>query len=223
VVAADRRERDGAGLPRRHRLGRDPQQTKGQYPAPEAALELLLETAAEDLETALKKEAEGMAELFGSPVNAALINVFFLDQRNKKDKGVDRADVKPREVQQVGIVGAGIMGGGIAARTSPRHSRGRDRRLARSFGPRRAEVVEEASFNRETKGPDAAKAIELAPLLERQPGRRGIRRLRPGDRGGRENARRERKVFSRLEPLLTATRSWPPTPRRSRSPPWPRG
>ena len=36
-----------------------------------------------------------MAELFGSPVNRALLNVFFLTDRNKKDTGVDRADVKP--------------------------------------------------------------------------------------------------------------------------------
>jgi 3-hydroxyacyl-CoA dehydrogenase/enoyl-CoA hydratase/3-hydroxybutyryl-CoA epimerase/3-hydroxyacyl-CoA dehydrogenase/enoyl-CoA hydratase/3-hydroxybutyryl-CoA epimerase/enoyl-CoA isomerase len=142
------------------------QQTKGQYPAPEAALEVMLETAAEDLESALQREAEGMARLFGSPVNTALINVFFLDQRNKKDKGVDRPEVTPREVKQVGVIGAGIMGGGIAA--------GNLRRgipvVLTDASPEALvkgaqKIIEEASFNRETKGPDAVKAIELAPLL----------------------------------------------------------
>ncbi len=142
------------------------QKTKGHYPAPEAALELLLETAGEDLETALQKEAEGMAQLFGSPVNAALINVFFLDQHNKKDKGLDREGVTPREIQQVGVIGTGIMGGGIAAANlrrgipvvvtdaSPE---------AMTKGAQR--IIEEAAYDRETKGPNAARAIEMASLL----------------------------------------------------------
>ena len=88
------------------------QQTKGHYPAPVAALELMLEAAALDLDAACTKEAEGMAELFGSPVNRALINVFFLGDRNKKDIGIDRTDLKPRPIKSIGVVGAGIMGAG---------------------------------------------------------------------------------------------------------------
>ncbi len=142
------------------------QQTKGQYPAPEAALELMLETAAEDLESALKQEAQGMAKLFGSPVNAALINVFFLDQHNKKDKGLDREGVAPRAITRVGVVGAGIMGGGIAAANLRRGipvvlTDAQPAALAKGA----QKVIEEAAFNRETKGPDAAKAIEMASLL----------------------------------------------------------
>jgi len=56
-----------------------------------------------------------MAALFGSPVNRALINVFFLSDRNKKDKGVERPDVPTRPIKSVAVVGAGIMGQGIAA------------------------------------------------------------------------------------------------------------
>lgn len=179
------------------------QQTKGQYPAPEAALELLLETAGEDLETALQQEAEGMAKLFGSPVNAALINVFFLDQRNKKDKGVDRADVAPREVRQVGVVGAGIMGGGIAAANMRRGlpvvvTDAVPEALARGV----QKILEEASFNRETKGPDAAKAIELAPLLNMG---QADAEFAPCDlviEAVVERLDVKRKVFARLEPLL---------------------
>ncbi|HKD36959.1 MAG TPA: enoyl-CoA hydratase-related protein, partial [Pirellulales bacterium] len=91
------------------------QQTKGQYPAPVAALELMLEAAALDLDAACTKEAEGMAKLFGSPVNRALINVFFLGDRNKKDTGIARTDVQPRPIKSISVIGAGIMGRGIAA------------------------------------------------------------------------------------------------------------
>ena len=90
------------------------QQTKGQYPAPEAALDIMLEAATQDAESALQLEANGMARLFGSPVNRALLNVFFLTDRNKKDAGVS-AQIQARSVTRVGVIGAGIMGSGIAA------------------------------------------------------------------------------------------------------------
>ena len=61
---------------------------------------MMLEAASLDIEAACVKEAEGMADLFGSPVNRALINVFFLTDRNKKDTGVDRRDVQPRPVHR---------------------------------------------------------------------------------------------------------------------------
>ena len=99
------------------------QQTKGQYPAPLAALEVMLGAAGVDVETACQMEAEEFAELFGSPVNRALINVFFLTDRNKKDAGVARTR-KPRKIASAGVVGAGIMGQGIAAaNVQARHSR----------------------------------------------------------------------------------------------------
>src|SRR5205085_10015635 len=89
------------------------QETKGNYPAPTAALELMLETSQLSAEEALQREAEGMAELFGSPVNAALINVFFLTDRNKRDTGLDRTGVSAASIKAVGVIGSGIMGSGI--------------------------------------------------------------------------------------------------------------
>ena len=49
------------------------QQTKGHYPAPLAALELMLGAAGVDVETACQMEAEEFAKLFGSPINRALL------------------------------------------------------------------------------------------------------------------------------------------------------
>ena len=53
--------------------------------------------------------------LVGSPISRNLIAVFFMTQRLQKDPGVGRRQrCKPRDVGQVGVVGAGIMGAGIA-------------------------------------------------------------------------------------------------------------
>jgi 3-hydroxyacyl-CoA dehydrogenase/enoyl-CoA hydratase/3-hydroxybutyryl-CoA epimerase/3-hydroxyacyl-CoA dehydrogenase/enoyl-CoA hydratase/3-hydroxybutyryl-CoA epimerase/enoyl-CoA isomerase len=81
------------------------QQTKGHYPAPLAALELMLSAAGVDVETASQMEAEEFAKLFGSPVNRALLNVFFLQDRNKKVTCVAQ-DAKPQKIASAGVVGA---------------------------------------------------------------------------------------------------------------------
>src|SRR5690606_25095905 len=75
----------------------------------------MLEAAMLDIDGACEAEAKGMATLYGSPINRALINVFFLTDRNKKDAGVDRAGVSTRPIKSVAVIGSGIMGQGIAA------------------------------------------------------------------------------------------------------------
>ena len=88
-------------------------QTKGHYPAPLAALEVLLGGAGLEADAACQLEAENFVQLFGSTVNRALLNVFFLSDRNKKEKGVE--GVTPRDIQSATVLGAGIMGQGIAS------------------------------------------------------------------------------------------------------------
>ncbi len=90
------------------------QQTKGFYPAPLAALELMLGATGVDLETACQMEAEEFPKLFGSPINRALLNVFFLRDRSKKTAGTAN-DAAPRKITSAGVVGAGVMGQGIAS------------------------------------------------------------------------------------------------------------
>ena len=143
------------------------QQTKGHYPAPAAALELMLECAALDAESALVKEAEGMASFFGSPVNRALLNVFFLTDRNKKDRGVDRDDIQPRQFSAVGVIGAGIMGAGIAAANLKRELRVVLTDAAPEALQRGAqEVIKEVAYDKQSGGPDAQRAVRFAPLLD---------------------------------------------------------
>lgn len=142
------------------------QQTKGQYPAPVAALELMLEAASLDVEAACTKEAEGMAELFGSPVNRALINVFFLSDRNKKDTGVDRKDIVPRPIKSVSVIGAGIMGRGIAAANLKRNIPVRITDAdAAALDNGVEQTLEEASYDKTTKRADPKRAVHYASLL----------------------------------------------------------
>ena len=67
------------------------QQTKGHYPAPLAALEVMLGAAGVDVDTACQMEAEEFAKLFGSPINRALLNVFFLTRPQQERPAASRA------------------------------------------------------------------------------------------------------------------------------------
>ena len=88
--------------------------TKGQLPAPLAALDAIAKGCNLPLEEGLKAETEAFVPLVGSPISRNLIAVFFMSQRLQKDPGVADASIRPRNVNLVGVLGAGIMGSGIA-------------------------------------------------------------------------------------------------------------
>ncbi len=179
------------------------QETKGNYPAPSAALELMLETCSLDAPAALAREATGMAELFGTPVNAALIHVFFLTDRNKRDTGLDRKDVTPAVIRSVGVVGAGIMGQGIAAanlKTEIHVAIADAAEDALTLGARG--VLEEASFDRKLKGPDAQRALRLGPLLTVSHSEAEIVACDLVVEAIVENAEAKKGLYARLEPQL---------------------
>ncbi len=178
-------------------------QTNDQYPAPLAALEVMLESSQVDAEQACINEAEGMAQLFGSPINQALVNVFFLTDRNKKDRGVDQADVQPREVGRVGVIGAGIMGSGIAGANLKRGvgvllSDAAEAALAK--GGRVA--LEEAAFDRRFKGPAPDKLLELAPHLQLSTFDEAYRACDLVIEAVVENLQVKRQVYQRVEAML---------------------
>ena len=182
------------------------QQTKGQYPAPEAALNTMLEAAAVDIDEACQLEAAGMADLFGTSINAALINVFFLTDRVKKDTGVDSADVRPADVQSVAVIGAGIMGAGIAAANIKRFGPvvlSDTVRESLEAGVRN--VMEEASYNRATKSADPQKLIELSPLLNMGLGHEELAGCDFVIEAIVENEAVKKQVFADLEPRLAET------------------
>ena len=87
--------------------------TKGQLPAPLAALEAIVTGCNLPLEAGLKLETDKFVPLVGSLISRNLIAVFFMSQRLAKDTGVADATLQPKPVQRVGVIGAGIMGAGI--------------------------------------------------------------------------------------------------------------
>jgi len=88
--------------------------TRGNYPAPEQALEAIRIGAARDMAAGLAAEARGFGQLAVSDVSKRLVEIFFAQTAMKRESGVDDPSVKPRKVERVGVLGGGLMGSGIA-------------------------------------------------------------------------------------------------------------
>ena len=89
-------------------------QTGGHYPAPLEALAVIEESYGRPVEAGLEAEARRIRNVFGGEVQKNLLAIFFMTEEVKKETGVSDPTVKPREVRRVGVLGAGLMGGGIA-------------------------------------------------------------------------------------------------------------
>ena len=177
-------------------------QTKGHYPAPLAALEVLLGSAGLDADAAGEAEAEAFAGLFGTPINRALINVFFLSDRNKKDTGVDAA-VKPCEIKSVGVFGAGIMGSGISAAVVKREipvtiTDAVPQALASGV----QKVLEEVSYNKQTKAADPQRMLKFAPLVNATTADAEYKNCDLVIEAVVENPKVKGDLYQRIEPLL---------------------
>ncbi|MEO6260469.1 MAG: 3-hydroxyacyl-CoA dehydrogenase NAD-binding domain-containing protein, partial [Thermoanaerobaculia bacterium] len=85
-------------------------QTHGNYPAPLKALEVMERGMSAGVEEGLQREVDEVVPLIMGDVAQNLVRLFFLMEDAKKDRGT----AVPREIASAGILGAGIMGGGIA-------------------------------------------------------------------------------------------------------------
>ncbi len=85
-------------------------QTHGHYPAPLKAIDVMEHGFAHGIEAGLQREVADVASLIQGDVAQNLVRLFFLMEDSKKD----RVAAKPKDVQTVGVLGAGVMGGGIA-------------------------------------------------------------------------------------------------------------
>lgn len=89
------------------------QQAGKNYPAPLKVVDVIEKARSMGLEDALKVEAEGFAELATTDVAAAMVGLFLNDQLlGKVAKGWEKKAEK--KVERAAVLGAGIMGGGIA-------------------------------------------------------------------------------------------------------------
>lgn len=92
------------------------QKTKGHYPAPLTALEVIDQTydiSNDNIKKGLEIEAKYFSELAIGKTSKNLINLFFISEEIKKDKIINK-NTKSKNITNIGLIGAGIMGGGIA-------------------------------------------------------------------------------------------------------------
>ena len=87
------------------------EKTRGHYPGPEAALEVVASSIGDSREHSLKAEHDAILRLSELPETEQLIRLFFLQERARKQQYVA---AEPRPIHRAGVVGAGVMGAGIA-------------------------------------------------------------------------------------------------------------
>ncbi len=90
------------------------QKTRGLYPAPEAALNSMVEGAQVDFDTAMRIESRYLAMVAAHPVARNMVNTFFFNMNAIKSGQSRPKEVPKYKPQKVGLLGAGMMGAGIA-------------------------------------------------------------------------------------------------------------
>ena len=92
--------------------------TRGHYPAILKALEVVTRGISESVSASLALEREGIVELVRGQACRNLIRIFFLQERAKK---VLTAATATKPISRAAVIGAGVMGAGIAQWLSARH------------------------------------------------------------------------------------------------------
>ena len=87
--------------------------TQGVYPAAKAVLSAVYEGALVPFDTALKIEARWFTHVLMNPSSGAMIRSLFIN-KEALEKGANRPDAPDAKVQKLGVLGAGMMGAGIA-------------------------------------------------------------------------------------------------------------
>ncbi len=87
--------------------------TQGVYPAAKALLAAAYEGALVPFDTALKIEARWFTNVLMNPSSSAMIRSLFVN-KEALEKGANRPAVDDQTVRKVGVLGAGMMGAGIA-------------------------------------------------------------------------------------------------------------
>lgn len=97
--------------------------TQGNYPAPLEAISTIRSTLGGNFAKGLILEAKNFGKLAASEISKNLIQIYFLTEENKKlpdPEHVPGAGAKPgsaelpETIRNTGVLGAGVMGGGIA-------------------------------------------------------------------------------------------------------------
>lgn len=95
--------------------------TKGLYPAPLAALDAVERGLKKSLEKGLKIEADCFSRVAVTTISKNLISLFYTNEMLKKYTGVSEQSPTIKNIREAGVLGAGLMGGGIAWLLSSRN------------------------------------------------------------------------------------------------------
>ncbi len=87
--------------------------TMGVYPAAKALLAAVYEGALVPFDVALKIEARHFTSVLMNPSSAAMIRSLFIN-KEALEKGANRPKAPDQSVKKLGVIGAGMMGAGIA-------------------------------------------------------------------------------------------------------------
>jgi 3-hydroxyacyl-CoA dehydrogenase/enoyl-CoA hydratase/3-hydroxybutyryl-CoA epimerase len=90
------------------------QKTRGLYPAPQAILEAMVEGARVDFDSAVRIEARKLARVLVGQTAKNMIQAFFLDLQAIRSGKARPRGFAPWKPAKVGVLGAGMMGAGIA-------------------------------------------------------------------------------------------------------------
>ncbi len=97
------------------------QQAGPHYPAPITAIKVMQQSADLDRDAALEIEHAHFVKIAKTPVAKALVNIFLGDQQIKKTAKKWTQDIP--DITHTAVLGAGIMGGGIAYQSASKNIR----------------------------------------------------------------------------------------------------
>ncbi len=88
--------------------------TRGLYPAPLRALDVAIRGLRGPVEHSLELEREAFLELFAGEKSQNLVRTFHLQERARRGRLGWKGDWEDRAIDRVAVIGAGVMGAGIA-------------------------------------------------------------------------------------------------------------
>lgn len=89
-------------------------QTQHNYPAVQAILSCLFEGGVVDFDTAIRIESKYFMKLLADPVAGNMIRSLFINKQAVEKGSLRPAGVERKKVKRLGMLGAGLMGAGVA-------------------------------------------------------------------------------------------------------------
>ncbi|MBB5351034.1 3-hydroxyacyl-CoA dehydrogenase/enoyl-CoA hydratase/3-hydroxybutyryl-CoA epimerase [Haloferula luteola] len=87
------------------------EKTRGHYPAPLSALEVMCRAVSGPIAASFAREKAALLRLAALPETTSLMRLFHLTERARKHS---LAHAEPHPIDRVAVIGAGVMGSGIA-------------------------------------------------------------------------------------------------------------